>query len=58
MELLLGIHILGGSIALLSAAVAVVTKKGGKQHRRFGKYYTAGRVMHLRDCSATGITNQ
>ena len=42
MELLLGIHILGGSIALLSAAVAVVTKKGGKQHRRFGKYYTAG----------------
>ena len=42
MELLLGIHILGGSIALLSAAVAVVTKKGGQQHRRFGRYYTAG----------------
>ena len=42
MELLLGIHILGGSIALLSAAVAVATKKGGQQHRRFGRYYTAG----------------
>lgn len=41
-ELLLGIHIIGGSIALLSAAAAVVTKKGGKQHRRFGKWYTAG----------------
>ena len=38
----LGIHIIGGSIALLSAAVAVATKKGGKQHRRFGKWYTAG----------------
>lgn len=38
----LGVHILGGSIALLSAAVAVATKKGGKQHRRFGKWYTAG----------------
>ncbi len=41
-EALLGIHIIGGSIALLSAAVAVATKKGGKQHRRFGKWYTAG----------------
>ena len=27
---------------MLSAAAAVVTKKGGKQHRRFGKWYMAG----------------
>ena len=36
---LLGIHIIGGTIALLSAAIAVATKKGGTQHRRFGKWY-------------------
>tara|TARA_B100000029_G_scaffold505281_1_gene585710 strand:+ start:712 stop:1371 length:660 start_codon:yes stop_codon:yes gene_type:complete len=39
---LLALHTIGGTIALLSAAVAVVTKKGGKQHRYFGNYYTAG----------------
>jgi uncharacterized membrane protein len=39
---LLGIHIVGGSIALLSAAAAVSTKKGATQHRRFGKWYVIG----------------
>ena len=40
--LLLAVHIIGGSIALLSAAIALATKKGGSQHKFFGKLYVGG----------------
>ena len=40
--LLLAGHIIGGSIALLSAAIALATKKGGSQHKFFGKLYVSG----------------
>ena len=40
--LLLAIHIIGGSIALLSAAIALAMKKGGSQHKFFGKLYVGG----------------
>ena len=40
--LLLAVHIIGGSIALLSAAIPLATKKGGSQHKFFGKLYVGG----------------
>ena len=40
--LLLAVHIIGGSIALLSAVIALATKKGGSQHKFFGKLYVGG----------------
>src|SRR5256885_1837172 len=36
---LLGVHIVAGFAAFFCAPVALLTVKGGKTHRRFGKYY-------------------
>jgi len=36
---LLGVHVLAGATAFLMAPVALVTAKGGKAHRRWGKVY-------------------
>ncbi len=41
-QVLLVVHIIGGSVALLCAGGALVTKKGGPGHRFFGKGYVAG----------------
>lgn len=38
-HLVLGIHILNGTVALLIAPLAMVTVKGGRWHRRWGKIY-------------------
>src|SRR5580692_11992297 len=46
MERFLGIilvlHIIGGSTALVSGLLAMLTKKGGKNHRLSGKFYFGG----------------
>ena len=39
MRVLLGVHIAAGASSFLFAPVALVTAKGGKQHRRWGKVY-------------------
>ncbi len=39
MKTFLGVHIAAGASAFLLAPVALVTAKGGKQHRRWGKVY-------------------
>ena len=41
-QVLLLVHIIGGSVALLCAGGALVTKKGGLGHRFFGKGCVAG----------------
>ena len=38
-SILLAIHVLAGLIALLSAGVPVVTKKGGNVHKKAGRVY-------------------
>src|ERR1700756_5107839 len=38
-HLVLSIHILSGTVALLFAPLAMVTIKGGRWHRRWGKTY-------------------
>ncbi|HTI12311.1 MAG TPA: hypothetical protein VL832_27250 [Puia sp.] len=46
MEKLLGglliLHIIGGTVALLSGLFAITTQKGGKNHRLSGKFYFGG----------------
>src|SRR5215472_18210603 len=39
MKVFLGIHIAAGFSAFLLAPVALMTAKGGKQHRLWGKFY-------------------
>lgn len=39
MKILLGVHITAGFLAFLLAPVALMTAKGGKQHRRWGMVY-------------------
>lgn len=39
-KILLVIHILGGSLALLGGAVAIFSRKGNKTHRKGGKLFT------------------
>ncbi|HTC74231.1 MAG TPA: hypothetical protein VK684_01555 [Edaphobacter sp.] len=39
MKVFLGVHIAAGASSFLFAPVALVTAKGGKQHRRWGKVY-------------------
>jgi hypothetical protein len=39
---LLILHIIGGTVALLSGLIAIFTKKGGKHHRLSGKFYFGG----------------
>ena len=43
--ILLFAHILAGSVALLSGPVAMLTPKGGKQHRRWGNVYYASMAV-------------
>lgn len=38
-NVILGIHILGGTVALIIAPMAMVTVKGGLWHRRWGKIF-------------------
>ena len=40
-SVLLGIHIASGTVALLTAAVALITQKGGIRHVRAGRVYAA-----------------
>ena len=42
MKILLALHIAGGSAALLSMFVPMVTRKGGRAHRRAGWVFVAG----------------
>jgi uncharacterized membrane protein len=52
-KLFLTIHIAGGAMAFLLAPGALVTAKGGKQHKRWGKVYlwSMGAVaFRLRTC--------
>ncbi|MCH9675628.1 MAG: hypothetical protein K0U93_29595 [Gammaproteobacteria bacterium] len=44
-DLLLNLHILGGSLSLIAAAGALVTEKGQTRHRLLGKLYSAGMTM-------------
>ncbi len=43
--IILAVHIVAGSTALVSGPVAMVAPKGGKQHRRWGKVYFFGMVV-------------
>ena len=45
MQLVLMLHIAGGSAALLSMVVPMVTKKGGRAHRRAGWIFVAGMAV-------------
>jgi uncharacterized membrane protein len=38
-QLILTLHIIGGFTALLVAPIAMIVKKGGKTHRKWGKVY-------------------
>lgn len=42
---LLSIHIVSGSVALLTAAIALVTQKGGDRHIRAGRVYAAAMTL-------------
>lgn len=44
-KLLLAVHVLAGNIALLSAAGAVIAKKGGRAHVWVGRAFAAGMTM-------------
>ncbi|MEL6863942.1 MAG: hypothetical protein AAFP19_05965 [Bacteroidota bacterium] len=41
----LAIHITGGSMALVTGALAIMTRKGGKGHTQSGKFYFIGMTM-------------
>ena len=43
--ILLAVHILAGSTALVSGPVAMIARKGGKQHRQWGKIYFSAMVV-------------
>ncbi|MGB0524591.1 MAG: hypothetical protein ACPGJS_16580 [Flammeovirgaceae bacterium] len=45
LKVLLFIHVLAGFIALLAGAIAVVTKKGGTAHRKWGMVYFWGMLV-------------
>jgi len=42
---LLTVHIVAGSVALLTAAIALVTQKGGTRHVRAGRIYAAAMTL-------------
>ncbi|MCU0419025.1 MAG: hypothetical protein MUC38_05145 [Cyclobacteriaceae bacterium] len=42
LTIMLAVHIAGGTTALLSGLVALLTAKGGKAHRLAGKFYFGG----------------
>jgi hypothetical protein len=41
LDVLLGVHVAAGVVALLAGAVAIGTRKGGSWHRRAGRTYAA-----------------
>ena len=45
LKIMLILHIIGGFTALFVAPIALVVKKGGKQHRRWGKVYFWGMTL-------------
>ena len=45
MRALLAIHVVAGSVALLSMVVPLVTRKGGTSHRRWGWVFVAGMAI-------------
>lgn len=45
MDVLMGVHIAGGGIALLAGAVAVVARKGGSIHARVGTAFVAAMLV-------------
>jgi len=45
LQIILGIHIAAGTISLIVAPIAMIVKKGGKQHRLWGKVYFAGMTV-------------
>jgi uncharacterized membrane protein len=45
MNILMGIHIAGGLVALVSGAVAVVARKGGPLHARAGTFFFASMLV-------------
>lgn len=45
LKLLLALHILGGTAALLSMFIPMVAKKGGRTHRRAGWVFVAGMAL-------------
>ncbi len=53
-EVLIGAHIVSGSIGLLSFWVPVVSRKGGRDHRRWGRVFTW--CMLVTGCAAIGIS--
>ena len=45
LKLILGLHIVGGSVALLSMVIPLVTRKGGPTHRRTGWVVVSGMTI-------------
>jgi uncharacterized membrane protein len=45
LKMLLALHIAGGSAALLSMMIPIVTRKGGRAHRRAGWIFVAGMAL-------------
>ena len=45
MDVLMGVHIAGGGIALLAGAVAVIARKGGRLHARAGAAFVAAMLV-------------
>ncbi len=58
LRIMLGIHIAGGSIALLSGMGAMLTKKGSTVHRRFGKTYFFAMTIVFLGALALAIGHQ
>jgi hypothetical protein len=54
-QILLGIHITGGSIGLISGTISIAVKKGGKLHRLAGKFFFWG--MFLASLDALVLSN-
>jgi hypothetical protein len=53
-DIFIAIHITAGSIGLLSFWVPVVSRKGGRDHRRWGRVFTW--CMLVTGCAAIGIS--
>src|SRR5919198_5021565 len=45
MKMILDLHIAGGTAALLSMVIPMVTRKGGRTHRRSGWVFVAGMTI-------------
>ncbi len=53
-DIFIAIHITAGSIGLLSFWVPIVSRKGGRDHRRWGRVFTW--CMLVTGCAAIGIS--